>query len=124
VPTDRYVPHRIEEESFRIIDELRDWGSVAEPEKSVLQRLVHTSGDPDIVDDIFISPGAIEAGIKALTRRVPIVTDVTMVQSGLRRVLLQRLGLRMACTVHDEETRLVAEAEKNNPGAAGERKGW
>ena len=130
VPTGReslnggYVPHPIEEESFRIIDQLRDWGSVSEPEKSVLQRLVHTSGDPDIVDDIFISPGAIEAGIRALTRRVPIVTDVTMVQSGLRRALLQSLRLTTVCTVHDEETRLIAESEGISRSAAGIRRAW
>jgi precorrin-8X/cobalt-precorrin-8 methylmutase len=130
VPTEKeslhngYVPHPIEEESFRIIDGLRDWSSIPEPERSVLQRLVHTSGDSDIVDDIFISPGAIEAGIKALTRRLPIVTDVTMVQSGLRRVLLQRLGLRTVCTVHDEETRLIAESENITRSAAGIRRAW
>jgi precorrin-8X/cobalt-precorrin-8 methylmutase len=124
VPTDRYVPHPIEEESFRIIDELRDWSSVAAPEKSVLQRLVHTSGDPDIIDDIFISPGAIEAGVKALTRRVPIVTDVTMVQSGLRRALLESLRLTTVCTVHDEETRLIAESENITRSAAGIRRAW
>jgi precorrin-8X/cobalt-precorrin-8 methylmutase len=124
VSTDHYVPHPIEEESFRIIDELRDWSSVAEPEKSVLQRLVHTSGDPDIVDDIFISPGAIEAGVKALTRRVPIVTDVTMVQSGLRRSLLESLRLTTVCTVHDEETRLIAESENITRSAAGIRRAW
>jgi precorrin-8X/cobalt-precorrin-8 methylmutase len=119
-----YVPHPIEEESFRIIDGLRDWSSIPEPEKSILQRLVHTSGDSDIVDDIFISLGAIEAGIKALIRRVPIVTDVTMVQSGLRRGLLQRLRLRTVCTVHDEETRLIAESENITRSAAGIRRAW
>jgi precorrin-8X/cobalt-precorrin-8 methylmutase len=119
-----YVPHPIEEESFRIIDGLRDWSSIPEPEKSILQRLVHTSGDSDIADDIFISPGAIEAGIKALIRRVPIVTDVTMVQSGLRRGLLQRLRLRTVCTVHDEETRLIAESENITRSAAGIRRAW
>jgi len=122
--TEGYVPHPIEEESFHIIEGLRDWSSVAEPEKLVLQRLIHTSGDPDIVDDIFISPGAIEAGIKALSRRVPVVTDVTMVQSGLRRVLLERLGLTTVCTVHDEETRLIAEAENITRSAAGIRRAW
>jgi precorrin-8X/cobalt-precorrin-8 methylmutase len=119
-----YAPHPIEEESFRIIEGLRDWSSIAEPEKSVLQRLIHTSGDPDIVDDVFISPGAIETGIKALSRRVPIVTDVTMVESGLRRVLLRRLGLTTFCTVHDEETRLIAEAENITRSAAGIRRAW
>jgi precorrin-8X/cobalt-precorrin-8 methylmutase len=119
-----YVPHPIEEESFRIIEGLRDWRSVPEPEKYVLQRLIHTSGDPDVVDDIFISAGAIEAGIRALTRRMPIVTDVTMVQTGLRRVLLQRLRLTTVCTVHDEETRLIAESEHITRSAAGIRRAW
>jgi precorrin-8X/cobalt-precorrin-8 methylmutase len=119
-----YVRHPIEEESFRIIEGLRDWSSVPEAEKSVLQRLIHTSGDPEIVDDIFISPGAIEAGVKALSRRVPLVTDVTMVQSGLRRVLLQRLGLTTVCTVHDEETRLIADSENITRSAAGIRRAW
>src|SRR5260370_14502050 len=93
-----YVPHPIEKESFRIIEELRDWSSVPEPEKSVLQRLVHTSGDPDIAGDIFISPGAVEIAIKALSRRVPFVTNVSMLQSGLLRAPLQRLVIHAGYT--------------------------
>ena len=119
-----YVLHPIEEESFRIIEELRDWSSVPEPEKSVLQRLVHASGDPDIADDIFISPGAVEVGIKALSRRIPIVTDVTMVQSGLRRALLESLGIPTVCTVHEEETRLLAESAGITRSAAGIRRAF
>jgi precorrin-8X/cobalt-precorrin-8 methylmutase len=119
-----YVPHPIEEESFRIIEKLHDWSSISEPEKSVLQRLIHASGDPEIIDDIFISPGAVQAGMKALTRRIPIVTDVSMVQSGLRRALLQRFGLTTLCTVHDEETRLLAESENITRSAAGIRRAW
>lgn len=120
--SEAYVFHPIEEESFRIIEQLRDWSSVPEPQKSVLQRLVHASGDPDIADEIFISPGAVEVGIKALSRHIPIVTDVTMVQSGLRRSLLQSLGIPTACTVHDEETRLLAESAGITRSAAGIRR--
>jgi precorrin-8X/cobalt-precorrin-8 methylmutase len=47
-----------------------------------------------------------------------------MVQSGLRRVLLERLGLTTVCTVHDEETRLIAEAENITRSAAGIRRAW
>jgi precorrin-8X/cobalt-precorrin-8 methylmutase len=121
---EHYLPHPIEEESFRIIEKLHDWSSISEPEKSVLQRLIHTSGDPEIIADIFISPGAVQAGMKALTRRIPIVTDVSMVQSGLRRALLQRFGLTTLCTVHDEETRLLAESQNITRSAAGIRRAW
>ena len=92
--------------------------------RDVLQRLVHTSGDFDIVDDIFISQGAVEAGIKALSRYPRVVTDVTMVQSGLRRALLQQLSVQTICCVHDEETKLLAEANGLTRSAAGIRRAW
>ena len=75
----------------------RDWSGVPELQRDVLQRLVHASGDFEIVDDIFISPGAVEAGVKALSQCTRIVTDVTMVLSGLRRTLLQELSVKTVC---------------------------
>lgn len=119
-----YLPHPIEVESFRIIREGRDWSAVPEMDRDVLQRLVHTSGDFEIVDDVFISPGAVETGLKALAQRTRIVTDVTMVQSGLRRTLLEQFGLVTSCCVHDEETRLLAEASNITRSAAGIRRAW
>ena len=118
------APHPIEAESFRIIGKGRDWSSIPELQRDVLQRLVHTSGDFEIVDDIFISPGAVEAGLRALSRRTHIVTDVTMVQSGLRRTLLQELSVPTVCCVHDEETKLLAEANDLTRSAAGIRRAW
>ena len=118
------TPHPIELESFRIINAGRDWSAIPEPERNILQRLVHTSGDFNIVDEVFISPGAIPAGIRALSQRVPIVTDVAMVQSGLRRSLLDRFGIDTVCTVHDEETNLMAEASGMTRSAAGIRRAW
>ena len=119
-----YVPHPIELESFQIINTGRDWSAIPEPERDILQRLVHTSGDFNIIDEVFISPGAISAGIRALWQRVPIVTDVTMVQSGLRRSLLDRFNIDTVCTVHDEETNLMAEASGITRSAAGIRRAW
>jgi precorrin-8X/cobalt-precorrin-8 methylmutase len=119
-----YTPHPIEAESFRIIGAGRDWSGVAEAEREVLQRLVHTSGDFEIVDDIFISRGAVEAGLKALTEYTRVVTDVTMVQSGLRRTLLRQLSVQTFCHVHDEETKLLAEANGLTRSAAGIRRAW
>jgi precorrin-8X/cobalt-precorrin-8 methylmutase len=119
-----YAPHPIETESFRIIAAGRDWSGIPELQREVLQRLVHTSGDFEIVDDIFISPGAVEAGVRALSQCTRIITDVTMVQSGLRRNLLQPLSVQTVCCVHDEETRLLAEANGLTRSAAGIRRAW
>jgi precorrin-8X/cobalt-precorrin-8 methylmutase len=119
-----YVPHPIEAESMRIIDEGRDWSGVPVDHQIVLKRLVHTSGDFDIVDDLYFSPGAVETGIRALLRCRRIVADVTMVQTGLKRAVLDQLGVQTWCGVHDEETRLLAEAHGITRSAAGIRRAW
>ena len=120
----RYVPHPIEAESFRIIAAGRDWSTFPAAHLTALQRLVHTSGDFNSVDDIYFSPGAIETGIRALLRCKRIVTDVTMVQTGLKRALLEQLGIETWCGVHDRETYLMAAAQGITRSAAGVRRAW
>ena len=119
-----YLPHPIEAESFSIIAAGRDWSGFSPSHLTVLQRLVHTSGDYQAVDDIFFSPGAIETGIAALLRCKMIVTDVTMVQTGLKRELLQQLDISTWCGVHDRETHLMAQAQGVTRSAAGIRRAW
>lgn len=119
-----YVPHPIEAESFRIIAAGRDWSVFPEAHLTVLQRLVHTSGDFNAVDDIYFSPGAVETGIRALLRCKLVVTDVTMVQTGLKRALLEQLDIETWCGVHDTETALMAQAQGITRSAAGIRRAF
>ncbi len=119
-----YAPHPIEAESFRIIAEGRDWSGFSESHLGVLQRLVHTSGDFTAPDDIYFSPGAVETGIRALLRCKRVVTDVTMVQTGLKRALLAALGIESWCGVHEIETALMADAQGITRSAAGIRRAW
>ncbi|MDY7579546.1 precorrin-8X methylmutase [Herbaspirillum sp. RTI4] len=120
----RYVPHPIEAESFRIIAAGRDWSMFPAAHLTVLQRLVHTSGDFGAVDDIYLSPGAVETGIRALLRCKRIVTDVTMVQTGLKRALLEQLEIETWCGVHDRETHLMAASHGITRSAAGIRRAF
>ncbi|MDP3589396.1 MAG: precorrin-8X methylmutase, partial [Methylobacter sp.] len=119
-----YVPHPIEAESFRIIAAGRDWSVFPEAHLTVLQRLVHTSGDFNAVDDIYFSAGAVETGIRALLRCKLVVTDVTMVQTGLKRALLEQLGVETWCGVHDPETALMAQTQGITRSAAGIRRAF
>ncbi|MGV8892189.1 MAG: precorrin-8X methylmutase [Burkholderiaceae bacterium] len=119
-----YEPHPIEAESFRIIAAGRDWSIFPAAHLTALQRLVHTSGDFNAVDDIYFSPGAVETGIRALLRCKRVVTDVTMVQTGLKRALLEQLGIETWCGVHDRETALMAQAQGITRSAAGIRRAW
>ena len=119
-----YLPHPIEAESFRIIAEGRDWSAFPQDQLTILQRLVHTSGDFDAVNDMYFSPGAVDSGIRALLRCKRVLTDVTMVQTGLKRALLEELGIDTWCGVHDRETHLMAEQYGITRSAAGIRRGW
>jgi precorrin-8X/cobalt-precorrin-8 methylmutase len=119
-----YQPHPIEAESFRLIAAERDWSTFPTAHLSVLQRLVHASGDCSAVDDLYLSPGAVETGFRALLRCKRVVTDVTMVQAGLKRALLTQLGIETWCGVHDRETYLVAQTHGITRSAAGVRRAW
>ncbi|MES2739932.1 MAG: precorrin-8X methylmutase [Pseudomonadota bacterium] len=119
-----YEPHPIEAESFRIIAAGRDWSVFPAAHLTALQRLVHTSGDFNAVDDLYFSAGAIESGIRALLRCKRVVADVTMVQSGLKRALLEQLGIETWCGVHDRETHLMANSHGITRSAAGIRRAW
>lgn len=119
-----YQAHPIEAESMRIIAAGRDWSQFPQAHLGVLQRLVHTSGDFAAVDDIYFSAGAADAGIRAVLRCRRVVTDVTMVQTGLKRALLEQLGIETWCGVHDRETYLMAESHGITRSAAGIRRAW
>jgi precorrin-8X/cobalt-precorrin-8 methylmutase len=119
-----YQPHPIEAESYRIIENGRDWSSFPQEIMPIVKRLVHTSGDFAAGDDLFVSPGAVASGIKALLRCKRVVTDVTMVESGIRKDLAKTLAIRTWCGVHDDETRLLAESAGITRSAAGIRRAW
>ncbi|MEM1296771.1 MAG: precorrin-8X methylmutase [Verrucomicrobiota bacterium] len=123
---DPYEPHPIEAESFGIIEDEFDWSPWADDplQKKVLQRLVHTSGNFASAQSVYVSHGALEAGMRGLENRAIIVTDVTMVQSGLRRTVVKELGLLTFCGVHDEETYEMAEANGITRSAANMRRAW
>ncbi|MBN2069338.1 MAG: precorrin-8X methylmutase [Opitutales bacterium] len=106
-----HVRHPIEEESFRIIESFRDWSAYSLAEKEILKRLVHTTGDPTVVDNITISDGAIAAARFAFSQKATVITDVTMVQYGLNRINRERIGYDTFCGVHDKDAYSLAQSE-------------
>lgn len=120
----KYQPHPIEAESFKIIEAGRDWSGMDEGERRVAQRLVHTSGDFNVVEELFFSQGAVAIGMRALLRCRRIVTDVTMVASGLKRSLLEQLDIEVWCGVHDRETHMLSASLGITRSAAGIRRAW
>src|SRR5215475_10535382 len=74
-----------------------------------------------IIDDLFVSPGAIEAGIRALLRCRRVVTDVTLVERGIQPSLLQDVAVSTWCGMPERVTALLAPAAGLTPAAAGIR---
>ena len=116
-----YAAPPLEADNFRIIEAAHDWSHFSDAEKHVVQRLVQTSGDTAIIDDLFVSPGAVEAGIRALLRCRRVVTDVPLVESGIQPGLLQDVAVSTWCGMQERETALLAPAAGLTPAAAGIR---
>lgn len=75
--------HPIVEQSFAIIDSEVKKHGLSSSEYAIARRVIHATADFDYLDLLQFSPNAIESGIAAIQRRVPIITDVTMVKQGI-----------------------------------------
>ena len=71
--------------------------------KWALLHAIHTTADFDMENILYTDPGAVETlynKVKDGTLKT-IVTDVTMVTSGIRKGALQRLGIEAKCYLSD-----------------------
>ncbi len=100
-------------ESFRTIaGELRGKDYPLD-HKWALLHAIHTTADFDMENILYTDPGAVEAlynKVKDGSLKT-IVTDVTMVTSGIRKGALQRLGIEAKCYLSDPRVAEMATAE-------------
>jgi precorrin-3B C17-methyltransferase len=100
-------------ESFRTIEgELRN-KDIPLGHKWALLHAIHTTADFDMEKILYTDEGAVEAlynKVKDGTLKT-IVTDVTMVVSGIRKGALQRLGMETVCYLSDSQTAAMASNE-------------
>ncbi|GFO53056.1 precorrin-8X methylmutase [Geomonas sp. Red276] len=96
-------PEEIEAESFRIIEEEvgpHHWSVLEWP---IVRRAIHTSADFDYAVSMQISANAVASGIAALKAGCGIVSDTTMILSGINKQRLARFGVQGRCLVADPE---------------------
>lgn len=95
-------PGQIEAESMRIIRAglKRTW---SEEQYPIVERLIHTSGDPSLEEDIAIHPLAIACGLQALKEGAAVITDVEMVRAGIAKEKLRSLGGTVECYLNSPE---------------------
>jgi len=120
----------IETESFRIIDELvsnKINQKFSNEEWHVVRRLIHTTADFSIADDVKIRHNAIEVILSALHDGATIISDSNMIKSGISVPKLQKFNQNynrdaIKCFISDEDvittakqkhrTRALAAVEK------------
>ena len=81
--------------------------------KWALLHAIHTTADFDMEDILYTDPKAVETlynKVKDGTLKT-IVTDVTMVTSGIRKGALQRLGIEAKCYLSDPRVAEMAESQ-------------
>jgi precorrin-8X/cobalt-precorrin-8 methylmutase len=97
-------------ESFRIIEaEIKDH-PFREHEWPVVRRMIHASGDLELIQAVHLQHDAVRAGVRALQEKTPIVTDVRMVAAGIHSQTLTTLGIALHCFIDDPTVQHLAKA--------------
>ena len=106
--------HPIEIESYRILRGLVDLSRLGPLSRAVAERVIHASADLEYAESLVLDETALEGGVSALRRDVPIVTDVGMVAAGIT-------GRPTRCFVSDPRARQLSEELGLTRSAAGFR---
>ena len=106
--------HPIEIESYRILRGLVDLSRLGPLSRAVAERVIHASADLEYAESLVLDETALEGGVSALRRDVPIVTDVGMVAAGIT-------GRPTRCFVSDPRARQLSEELGITRSAAGFR---
>lgn len=97
----------IENGSFTIIDHeietLHGGHNFDAQQWPVVRRAIHTTGDFEFAKLFRFSQGAVEKGIQALKQGCPIISDVTMIKSGLSAQRLSVHNNQAHCFISDED---------------------
>ena len=107
---ERILPEEIERRSFEIItQELAAMGKMLQPgTEEIVKRCIHTSADFDYADNLYFSPGAVKAGLRAIRAGACIVTDTQMAKAGINKKALAKFGGEVFCFMSDEDVAVRA----------------
>lgn len=110
-------------ESFRTIDSLLRNREIPLDRKWALLHAIHTTADFEMEEIFHADENAVANLYQAfLTGTIrTIVTDVTMVTSGIRKIALERFGVEVKCYLHDPRVAEMAQNKKMTRTQAGIR---
>ena len=104
----------IEENSMKIIESEMGAHDYNELEWNVVRRVIHATADFDFakpnMSGIIFSANAIENAFEAFGKKGHIVVDVDMVQSGINKKSVAKIGTSIICNISNKE---VIDISKN-----------
>ncbi|WP_426241744.1 precorrin-8X methylmutase [Nocardioides sp. LHG3406-4] len=106
-----YIDHgpSIYVESFATIRREADLEAIPDGAEKIAVRMVHGSGQVDLVPDLVIHPGLVPAARRALSSGAPILTDARMVAMGITAGRLPADN-QVLCLLNDERVPGLAAA--------------
>jgi glutamyl-tRNA reductase len=111
------------ETSMKIIRPLIEDALEKAPEAHapVIERVVHTTADPEFAKLVVIHEEAVEAGVAAIKAGAKIIADVKMVKAGINKTRVKRFGGQILTYVDDERAINLAKKESITRSAAAMR---
>jgi precorrin-8X/cobalt-precorrin-8 methylmutase len=77
----------------------------------IIERVVHTTADPEFAKLLVISDKAVDAGIAAIKGGAKIVTDVKMIKAGINEARVKRYGGEILTYIDDPRATKMANDE-------------
>lgn len=105
----------IEENSMKIIELEIGTHDYSEPQWNVVRRVIHATADFDFAkpdkNRIIFSTKAIENAFEAFKKKRHIVVDVDMVQSGINKKSVAKIGTNLICNISNKEVIDISKKE-------------
>jgi precorrin-8X/cobalt-precorrin-8 methylmutase len=101
---------KIYDQSMKLIrPEIQDVLSKAPKNQvSIIERVVHTTADPEFAKLLVISDGAVEAGLAAIKAGAKVITDTKMIKAGIHEGRVQRFGGEIVTYIDDQRASKIA----------------
>jgi precorrin-8X/cobalt-precorrin-8 methylmutase len=87
----------------------------------IIERVVHTTADPELAKLLVIQKDAVDAGVAAIKAGAKVITDVKMVKAGINEARVKRFGGKIITYINDSRTMKLAEKENISRSAAAMR---
>lgn len=98
------LDHPIVTESFRLIDQEIGQHHLTESEYAIARRVIHATADFEYLDLLVFSPEVIDIARESLRKKVPIITDVTMVYQGIKTLVSKTFNNPVISAVEQAKT--------------------